>query len=319
MKATNHALVFLVLAIRAGAGEPAEYAPPAPAAKVATLRETWRDAARERDVPVKIYYPEKSASPAPVIIFSHGLGGTRDGYAYLGERWAGCGYISVHVQHLGSDDAVWRKGGPGAMRDAVLDVRNAINRLKDVTFAIDRVLALNGDASSPLHARADAEHIGIAGHSFGGWTTLAATGERLPLVGDTLADPRLKAGIAMSPPVPKLPTERATAFADIKVPIFVMTGTLDNSPLGETAADERRIAFDKIKTPGSCLLIFKGADHMSFAIQRNKNDANFHALINDASTAFWDAHLRGNAAAAKWLEQGGFASELDGNGTFERK
>ena len=77
------------------------YLPDRPLRKVATLLLTWHDPARNRDVPVKIYYPENARSACPMIIFSHGLGGSRLGYSYLGQYWAGCGYISVHLQHHG--------------------------------------------------------------------------------------------------------------------------------------------------------------------------------------------------------------------------
>src|ERR1044071_3671029 len=66
-----------------------------------------RDASRNRDVPVKIYYP-RSKDPQekfPVIVFSHGAGGSKDGYAYLGETWAQAGYVCVHPEHFGSDKA----------------------------------------------------------------------------------------------------------------------------------------------------------------------------------------------------------------------
>src|SRR4051812_39599848 len=75
---------------------------------VETLKLEWRDAKRQRDVPAKIYFPKDATGACPLIVFSHGLGGTRDGYEYLGRYWASHGYVSVHVQHLGSDDAVWR-------------------------------------------------------------------------------------------------------------------------------------------------------------------------------------------------------------------
>src|SRR5262245_28292172 len=84
---------------------------PAPAGSsytVATVSYDWTDTARHRKVPVKIYYPKTGHGPFPVIIFSHGLGGSRENYEYLGHHWASHGYVSVHVQHLGSDDAVWR-------------------------------------------------------------------------------------------------------------------------------------------------------------------------------------------------------------------
>ena len=39
---------------------------------------TWYDARRRRDVPVRIYLPEAVGEIFPVIIFSHGLGASRD-------------------------------------------------------------------------------------------------------------------------------------------------------------------------------------------------------------------------------------------------
>src|SRR5947208_2954195 len=129
-------------------GHAAAYFPPAPSAPTASVKYEWHDSARDRSVPVKIYYPTKGTAPFPVIIFSHGLGGSRDDYAYLGRYWAGCGYIAVHLQHLGSDSAIWKNAAniieAGlAFTDAVADLRNAINRPLDVTFAIDHLCRLN--------------------------------------------------------------------------------------------------------------------------------------------------------------------------------
>ena len=133
---------------------------------------TWHDASRNRDVPARIYAPT-SGGPYPVIIFSHGLGGSDKGYSYLGEYWAAHGYISVHVQHIGSDSAVlWP---PGNMQRAMKNVDNYINRPKDISFAIDQVTALNA-APGPWHGRFDLNWIGVAGHSFGAYTTMAIAG-----------------------------------------------------------------------------------------------------------------------------------------------
>ena len=84
------------------------YAPPTPTMEVSVLKLDWHDSARDRHVPAKIYFPKEGAGPFPVVIFSHGLGGSREGYEYLGRHWAGCGYVSVHLQHIGSDDSVWK-------------------------------------------------------------------------------------------------------------------------------------------------------------------------------------------------------------------
>ncbi|HWB61434.1 MAG TPA: hypothetical protein VG733_18275 [Chthoniobacteraceae bacterium] len=302
-----------------------EYAPPSPSRQVASIELTWHDAARDRDVPVKIYYPAHGKGPFPVIIFSHGLGGSREGYGYLGEYWAGCGYVSVHLQHHGSDDAVWRDAGgliaaAKAMQDSVKDVSNAINRAQDVSFAIDELAKMEKDSDSPLKGRLNLARIGMSGHSFGGWTTTAIAGETFGAGRPALGDPRVKAAVAMSAPVPPL-ADRKGAFDTIKIPIFYMTGTLDDSPIGETKASERRIPFDGTSHAETCLVIFKGADHMAFSghVVPRDSDAGYQRLICIASEAFWDAYLKDDPGAKQWLYNGGFTKLLDGKGTFEVK
>ena len=105
------AVPLLVLLLGASCCAAAGYSPERAVGKVGTVYVTWHDAGRNRNVPAKVYYPANAKEPCPVIIFSHGLGGNREGYAYLGEHWAGCGYISVHLQHIGSDDSVWIGAG----------------------------------------------------------------------------------------------------------------------------------------------------------------------------------------------------------------
>ena len=43
----------------------------------------WADGRRQRPVPLRLYMPEGGA-PVPLVVFSHGLGGSRRGYRYLG-------------------------------------------------------------------------------------------------------------------------------------------------------------------------------------------------------------------------------------------
>ena len=43
----------------------------------------------------------------PLVVFSHGIGGSRRGYSYLGQHWASHGVASLHLQHIGSDRNVW--------------------------------------------------------------------------------------------------------------------------------------------------------------------------------------------------------------------
>ena len=68
----------------------------------AVVDETWVDAARQREVPVKLRWPDASVHPGqrPLVLFSHGLGGTRQGGLVWGEAWATAGFVVLHLQHL---------------------------------------------------------------------------------------------------------------------------------------------------------------------------------------------------------------------------
>ncbi|MDB6111201.1 MAG: Platelet-activating factor acetylhydrolase plasma/intracellular isoform [Pedosphaera sp.] len=297
---------------------------------VATLKLDWQDQKRDRKVPVKIYYPKTGAGPFPVIIFSHGLGGSRDGYEYLGQHWASHAYVSVHVQHVGSDSAVWQDAAPAerfkALQKSASNLKNATERPRDVSFAIDQLVKLNQE-EGPLRRQLDLVHIGVAGHSFGSFTTLAIAGEVLPALSGgefSAGDPRVKAAIAMSSPVPRDKSRWDAAFAKIHIPCFHMTGTRDDSPIGDTKAEARRVPFDHISGADQFLLTLQDGDHMVFSGRSRgqgggEKDELFHGLILMSSTAFWDAYLKGDAQAKAWLAGNGFATLLKQDGKFEQK
>ncbi|HEY4562438.1 MAG TPA: acetylhydrolase, partial [Thermoanaerobaculia bacterium] len=282
-------------------------ADPGPSVVTATLLD-WHDASRNRPVPVKIYAPATGAGPFPVIVFSHGLGGSRNGYEYLGRHWASWGYVSVHVEHLGSDTTAITKGGRllKNLKEAAGDPRNAVARPLDVRFVLDQLEKLN-QGGSPLSHRLDLTRVGMAGHSFGSWTAMAVAGQRFGQE-TNFTEPRFKAAIAMSTPVPKQRDYDRVYRDDVHIPILHMTGTEDDSPIGDTKAAERRVPFDHIQAPGQYLVIFQGGDHMIFAGQRRQasqgeKDPRFRDLILQGTTAFWDAYLKGDAAAKSWLSR----------------
>jgi predicted dienelactone hydrolase len=297
--------------------------------QVDTANYDWVDAKRDRAVPAKIYFPKGVNQPVPVIVFSHGLGGSRDGYEYLGKYWASHGYISVHVQHVGSDNAVWEGVPPkeimGSLREAAARPSNITNRPLDISFAIDQLEKL--DREDPVFKnRLDLSCLGVAGHSFGAFTTMAVAGEVFVTPGGeqvTFTDPRVKAVIAMSAQAPNDKSAVDLAFAKIKIPCFHMTGTKDTSPIRPSDPRDRRVPFDHTQGVDVFLLTFEGGDHMVFARQsRNltpEKSELFEDLICKSSTAFWDAYLKEDAKAKDWLSKGGFKSDLGTNGTFEEK
>jgi predicted dienelactone hydrolase len=334
-------MIFLLLLVSAGlAGPPSDGPGTKPAASgqpyrdkagpyaVEAVKYEWQDAERDREVPVEVYYPKSPDRPCPIIIFSHGLGGSRESYEYLGRHWAGYGYVCVHPQHKGSDSEVL-KGSKAerlkAMLLAAADPKNAVDRAKDVSFVIDELTKANKE-KGPLHKLMDMRRIGVSGHSFGANTTLAIAGEVFVGPRDQelrLADKRVKAAIAMSSPVPGSPDRYDQAFGEIEIPCLHMTGTKDVSPIRDTPVESRRIPFDRIHRADQFLLTFEGGDHMVFGVQRQRRggekDARFHDLILQSSTAFWDAYLRDDAKAKKWLTGGGFEAVLGGDGKFEKK
>jgi dienelactone hydrolase len=296
--------------------------------KVATLSVEWKDAKRERSVPAKIYYPETGKGPLAVMIFSHGLGGSREGYSYLGQHWASHGYVCAHLQHAGSDDALWRgqKNAKEQMAKAAKEPKNAINRPLDVSFAIDQLTAMQADKESPLSGRLDLGHIGMAGHSFGAITTLMIAGEAATKADDgkLLSDQRIKAGIPMSSPVPKRQKEYDTVYGNIQIPLLHMTGTRDESPISKTKADDRRIPYDHITKADQYLVTLVGGDHKVFSGRarigpRKPKDAKFQDLILMSTTAFWDAYLKDDKAAKEWLQNGGMKAAMGADAKVEQK
>ncbi len=330
MKIPRRAAIFALLSIFL-TGLASAYERTSVSGEFDILNTEWKDAKRDRAVPAKVYYP-RTGTNLPVIIFSHGLGGSREGYAYLGKAWAGAGFVSVHLQHIGSDDAIWRNGGNGRenAQQSVKDPANAFNRPLDVSFAIDELARMNADASSPLHGRLDLDRIGVAGHSFGAWTALAVAGQTSPFSrftgGKGFRDPRVKAMIEMSAPAPMNREDLDAAYAEIKIPTMHMTGTKDFlEAFPDTKAIDRRIPYDHIHGAESSLVIFNGGDHMIFSGRfrtgseaEREQDAVFQKLIAEGTTAFWEAYLKDSAEAKKWLIDS-YPSLLGEQAVFEHK
>lgn len=304
---------------------------------IQTFYQDWSDSHRNRSLPVKIYLPKQIDHPLPVVIFSHGLGGSREAAAYLGTSWAEHGYIGVFIQHPGSDDSFWKSsiaaGVPmtGAallpkFKQQLKNPEHAINRAQDVHFVLDRLTELN-QAPGVLSGKLDLNSIAIAGHSFGSWTALTASGQTfVTSAGRKIesGDPRIKAAIYLSPTVANRGADLDLSYGDIKIPGMHFTGTKDDSPVNDTKAEDRRVAYDHISKSDQYLVILNGADHMMFGAGRRRlapghNDDEQHAIVADVSTRFLDAYLKHDQSALNWLRGSGAREELSGQGTYEFK
>jgi predicted dienelactone hydrolase len=276
---------------------------------------TVHDAARNRDIPVRIYLPANGKQER-VVLLSHGLGGSRAGSKFLGEHWAARGYVAVFVQHPGSDDAVWKEAPPEERRAALREaasLENFLLRVKDVTAVLNQLEAWN--KSGPLTGRMDLTKIGMSGHSFGAVTTEAVSGETFPLSGTSLTDPRIRAAVIFSPSAPKSTTPER-AFGEVKIPWLLMTGTKDTVPIGPADMKSRLAVYPALHGAAKYQVVLNNAEHSAFTDRplpgdREPRNPNHHRVILALSTAFWDAYLRGDKDALAWLNGNGPRSVME--------
>jgi predicted dienelactone hydrolase len=299
-------------------------APPAP------LDLTVTDTHRQREIPIRVYLPAET-NAAPVVLFSHGLGGTKQGSAYLGKHWSARGYVAVFLQHPGSDDGVWKnqplRERNRAMREAASSP-NFLLRVKDVPAVLDQLARWQDTTNHPLAGRLDLQRVGMSGHSFGAITTQAVSGQAAPGGGQPFTDRRIKAAIAFSPSEPATGSP-AQAFGQVTIPWLLMTGTRDVARLGGAtigaASVEQRLSVFPALPPGSKYeLVLHNAEHSAFTDRALPGDSgprnpNHHRAILALSTAFWDAYLKGDAAARAWLDGAGPQTVLEANDRWQKK
>lgn len=290
-----------------------------------TIDLTVHDAERNRDIPIRVYLPSIK-SPVPVILFSHGLGGSREGSAYLGKHWAGWGYVAVFLQHPGSDDSLWRDKPAGqrmaAMRKAA-SAENFMLRLKDIPAVLDQLQNWNINHSHILSGRMNLESVGMSGHSFGAVTTQALSGQRKVRGRSLSPDPRIDAAVVMSPSSPRRGSPQA-AFEKVTLPWLLMTGTNDTAPIGDADVESRLAVFRALPHGDKYELVLHKAEHSAFTdrvlpANRKPRNPNHHRAILALTTAFWDTYLRNNAVARKWLLGDGPDSVLEKNDQWQSK
>ena len=290
---------------------------------VPPVNEVWHDTRRQREVPVRIRWPSDAfpipAGGRPVVLFSHGLGGTRGGGQVWGQAWVAAGFVVVHLQHPGSDlDAVRQLAGSFSDRAALRGIGSAqqlLARLQNVVFVLDEMARRH--ASDARWAAVRPEGVGLGGHSFGAHTTLGIGGQSSPgLAG--MREPRIAALIAFSPTLPAAADADAQkAFAGIVQPCLCITGTRDSDVVGNGATPEKRAGvFTALPAGHKAQLVLKDADHMTFSGQTGRAagilpreaitqqlQAQHHALVSGITTDWWRACLAGDASARSRLIQ----------------
>lgn len=107
----------------------------------------------------------RSGGPYPLVVLSHGFAITPGSYAWLAEHLASYGMVVVAPQHHESLDpsVLWRSTveRPGDIRAVLTSVDEAVG------------------PGGQLEGLIDSETVAVMGHSYGGYTALAAAGARL--------------------------------------------------------------------------------------------------------------------------------------------
>ena len=246
----------------------------------------WSDAARQRDVPVRLYWPvgASAATPVPLVVFSHGMGGSRMGYSYLGQYWASLGFASLHVQHAGSDRAVWTGNVFklfGNLQTATSEA-NALDRARDVSFAITAILK-----SMDFGAQINADSIAVAGHSYGANTAMLIGGATVEREGKSLnvRDQRVKALILISAPPFTGEGDMGKILEPINVPTLHVTGSEDVIRVPGYYSDlaDRVAVFDALAGPRKLLTVFKGATHSVFTDRSTPAGIELNSTVKKAT------------------------------------
>ena len=266
-----------------------------PATGFAVHEFDWIDGSRQaRSVPVRLYLPYAASPTAtvPLIVFSHGIGGSRRGYSYLGQHWASQGYASLHLQHVGSDRGVWT-GNPFAMLfrlQSAADESEAVARVHDLRFALDRLLT--GEFASRL----DARRIAAAGHSYGANTALLAAGAQVRRNGQVmdLHDPRVRCAIIISAPPFYGEADTPAILGPISVPTLHVTATDDviRVPGYFSPASDRLAVFDATGGATKVLAVFAGGSHSMFTDRAGTGGIEVNPQVKAATQALSVAFLR---------------------------
>lgn len=252
----------------------------------------WVDPARDRPVPARLYRPGRGRGPVPLVVFSHGIGGSRFGYRYLGHHWATQGIAALHLQHVGSDRSLWTRNPLDLMQrmlQAAQD-REAIDRVHDLRFALDRLLSVDEGAD------VDARRIVAAGHSYGANTVLLASGARVEREGRAvdLREPRLVAAMVLSAPPFYGEGPLQPILAPVTLPTLHVTATEDviRIPGYYSAVGDRLAVFDAVGGRRKALAVFEGGSHSVFTDWGGTGGVVRNPQVKAATQALTLAFLR---------------------------
>jgi predicted dienelactone hydrolase len=200
------------------------------------------DAQRNREFYVELYQPQElKGDNIPVVIYSHGLSSSPEGAAKLAIYLASYGYVVAMPQHPGSDIRNTEDFVEGYTRQ-IFEREEFINRPKDISFVLDELTRLN---ETQFQGKLNLESVGMAGHSFGGYTALAVAGAKLNF--ETLEDNcnssigNLNSALLLQCRALKLDRERDYDFRDSRVKAVFVSNPVNASIFHEQGLKEVKV------------------------------------------------------------------------------
>ncbi|MFN0026328.1 MAG: alpha/beta hydrolase family protein [Acidimicrobiales bacterium] len=231
--------------------------------------------------------PEPTDEPYPLVVFSHGFSLSPIVYSTLVEHYASQGYVVLAPEHNESFDGsltgFWEE-----LIDRPVDIHRTIDEAERLT-----------EPGAALAGLIDLDNVAVVGHSYGGYTALAAAGAQLDFAAyktrcaalaadDPLnffcapipneSDMAMRAGLDEVPSGlwPSFGDPRVKAvislagdaypfdqrgLAELKVPIMAMGGTVDE---GTPYTWGAKLTYDHVGSENKTLVSFPGAGHMLF-------------------------------------------------------
>ena len=333
-------LAALPLAL-ACASKPAAPPPPAPVAPAAAelarsglavvleADVTLKDSSRNRELAVRVTYPE-GAGPFPVIVFSHGAGGSGRTYDALARFWATHGFVVLAPNHAdtaagGKDPASESIREPAG--DAAPDPKAWEMRARDLSFVAAATAAVEGRVPA-LKGKLDGARVGVSGQAFGAFAAMLVAGATVDVSkkdkSKSFADPIPKAFLLVSPPGKGQQGLTEKSWTAVERPLMVITGTRD---LGSKNQDASwRLDSYQLSPPGGKYAVFiEGASHLSFtglaaepgaavpkaAGKKVSTDTEVETFkdMKIATLSFWEAYLKDDASAKAFLQTDALMTE----------
>jgi predicted dienelactone hydrolase len=235
--------------------------------------------------------------PVPLVVFSHGNTGCGIQSIAFTEELARRGYVVAAPDHADAmvchtvrpTVPVPRTRGPDFDKLDSWNETSFADRRADLEATIDALLA-----HDDFRGVIDAENIGAAGHSLGGYTVVGMAGGWAGWL-----DRRIRAVLGLSPYV--MPFQVQETLGNVRVPLMYQGGTLD---VGITPFLIGPNGAYRHANPPAFFLVLRDAGHFAWVNCGNARTTagclatreNFR-LIDDYSIAFFDSYLKHRRAS----------------------